>query len=222
VTNPKDIVRDGYDRISREYRDDAGRGPDQDRVGRPEGRPDYEAWLAELMPLLEDGDAVLDLGCGCGVPATAILAERYSVTGVDLSPVQIARARWLVPAANFECADMSSVDFPPQSFAAIVSFFAIIHVPVEEQPAILQKIHRWLRPGGYFLGTVGSGAWTGRESDWHGAPMYWSHADRATYVAWLEQLGFDILWARFIPEGTGGHTLILATAPTLPSPSGGG
>ena len=210
MINPKDIVRDGYDRISHEYRDDAGRGPDKDQPEGQEGRPDYEAWLAELMPRLHDGDPVLDLGCGCGVPATAILAERYVVMGVDLSPVQIRRARRLVPRARFECADKSTLDFPLQSFSVIVSFFAIIHVPVEEQPAIFQKMHRWLRPGGLLLATVGSGAWTGTEDDWHGAPMYWSHADRATYLAWLEEMGFEILWARFIPEGAGGHTLILA------------
>jgi len=222
VVNPKDIVRDGYDRISYAYRDDAGRGPVKDRAEQRLGRPDYEAWLAELTPLLQDGDPVLDLGCGCGVPATAILAERYEVTGVDLSPVQIKRARHLVPKGQFECADMTSVDFPQRSFAAVVSFYAIIHVPLDEQPALFEKIRGWLEPGGYLLATVGSGAWTGTEDDWLGAPMYWSHADRATYVAWLEQSGFETRWTRFIPEGTGGHTLILAAAPTLPSPGAGG
>jgi len=39
--NPKDIVRQGYDRISYAYRDDAGHGPEKDQPGRP----DYEAWL---------------------------------------------------------------------------------------------------------------------------------------------------------------------------------
>jgi len=76
--------------------------------------------------LLDAGDPVLDLGCGCGVPATAVLAERFAVTGVDISPVQIERARRLVPAAGFLCQDMSEVDFPPEGFRAIVSFFAII------------------------------------------------------------------------------------------------
>lgn len=179
-------------------------------------------WLAELTPLLEDGDPVLDLGCGCGVPATAILAERFSVTGVDISPVQVERARRLVPAAQFLCQDMSGIEFPPETFGAIVSFFAIIHVPVDEQPGIFQKLSCWLRPGGYLLATVGSGAWTGTEENWHGAPMYWSHADRATYVTWLEETGFNVLWTRFIPEGTYGHTLVLATTPTLTSPASGG
>src|SRR5438552_2067259 len=48
--DPKAIVRKGYDRISFEYRDDAGRGPANDQRL---GRPDYEVWLAELMPLLQ-------------------------------------------------------------------------------------------------------------------------------------------------------------------------
>ena len=174
------------------------------------GRPDYEAWLRELMPRLNEGDPVLDLGCGCGVPATAILAERHAVTGVDLSPVQISRARRLVPAAQFQCADMSTLEFEASSFAAVVSFYAIIHVPLDEQPAIFENIFRWLRPGGYLLATVGSSAWTGTEEDWLGAPMYWSHADRPTYIGWLEETGFEVLWTRFVPEGTGGHTLLLA------------
>jgi SAM-dependent methyltransferase len=204
------IVRQGYDRISYEYRDDDGRGPANDQ---PLGRPDYEGWLAELISLLNDGDPVLDLGCGCGVPATAILAERYAITGVDLSPVQIARARRLIPAAQFRCEDMSTVEFPTGSFAAVISFYAIIHVPLEEQPGIFKNIFRWLRPGGHLLATVGSGAWTGTESDWLGAPMYWSHADQKTYVGWLREMGFAVLWTRFIQEGAGGHTLILAKRP---------
>jgi SAM-dependent methyltransferase len=145
------------------------------------------------------------------------------VTGVDISPVQIERARRLVPAAKFFCQDMSEADFPAESFRAIVSFFAIIHVPVDEQLPIFRKLSRWLRPGGYVLATVGSRAWTGTEEDWHGAPMYWSHVDRDTYLAWLRDVGLDVLWTRFIPEGTGGHTLLLAKrAPTLPSPASGG
>ncbi len=173
------------------------------------------------MPLLDVSDPVLDLGCGCGVPATAILAERHAVTGVDISPVQIARAQKLVPGARFQCADMATLEFPAQSFAAVVSFYAIIHVPLDEQPAIFRNIYRWLTPGGYLLATVGASAWTGTEDDWLGAPMYWSHADRATYVAWLEETGFEVVWTRLIPEGTGGHTLVLAHTPTLPSPASG-
>jgi SAM-dependent methyltransferase len=48
------------------------------------------------------GGAVLDLGCGCGVPlARDLAAGGYQVTGVDLSVVQVEGARRLVRAARF-------------------------------------------------------------------------------------------------------------------------
>ena len=202
--DPKDIVRNGYDAVSRAYR-----GNTEDR----EGIEAYHRWLDELLPLLSPGTPVLDLGCGCGIPVARRLAATHHVTGVDISPVQIQRARDLVPDGRFLCADMSALDFPPASFGAIVSFYAIIHVPLAEQPRLFRNLRRWLVPGGYLMATVGSDGWTGTERDWlsvPGATMYWSHADAATYEDWLVENGFVIHWTRFIPEGDGGHTLILA------------
>ena len=60
------------------------------------------------------------------------------------------------------------------------------------------------------MATVGHTAWTGTEADWLGAEMYWSHAGEATYRQWLTDLRFELLWTRFVPEGDGGHTLLLA------------
>jgi SAM-dependent methyltransferase len=202
----QDIVRQGYDRVSYVYRDAQGAGSFV---------CDYAAWLAALTPHLVPGAAVLDLGCGCGIPVACILAPNYAVTGVDISPVQVERARQLAPEAHFLCADMLDVDFPPASFDAIVSFYAIIHVPLEEQPGLLRKLARWLKPGGHLMATVGSTAWTGTEENWLGVPgatMYWSHADSATYAQWLGESGFTLCWTRFIPEGSSGHTLVLARA----------
>ena len=210
--NPKEIVREGYDRISHVYRSDSG----------DEARADYTQWLGELRKRVPPGAAVLDLGCGNGVPATQLLAADYAVTGVDLSPVQIARAQQLVPEAQFLCADMTTLDFPPGSFAAVVSLYAIIHVPLGEQPALFPAIHRWLAPGGYLIAMLGADTWTGTEEDWlgvAGGTMYWSHADQETYERWLREAGFSVLWTRFVPEGDGGHTLVLArAADELPRP----
>ncbi len=205
VSKQKEIVRRGYDKVSYAYRGEAGA---DDLAG-------YEGWLAELSALVPENSPVLDLGCGCGLPVAQTLAAKFAVTGVDLSPVQIERARRLVPGARFICADMAEVDFAPASFAAVVSFYAIIHLPLEEQPALFARVRRWLQPGGYFLGIVGNRAWTGTEENWLGvtdATMAWSHADAETYQAWLAASGFEICRSDFIPEGDSGHTLILAHA----------
>jgi hypothetical protein len=45
------------------------------------------------------------------------------------------------------------------------------------------------------------------------APMFWDHADRDTYLRWLDDAGFEVVWHRFVPEGDGGHTLVLARTP---------
>lgn len=204
LTDPKDLVRRSYDQISYAYRGDS--------LPRDRG---YFRWLEELVPLVQPGDAVLDLGCGCGVPVAQELAQQSAVTGVDISPVQIERARKLVPQGTFICADMAAVEFPPDGFAAIVSFYALIHLPIAEQRPLLARCFNWLQPGGQLMAIVGHSAWTGMEDDWHGAPMVWSHADEATYLRWLDEIGFVVRWARFVPENGGGHTLLLAQRPRL-------
>jgi SAM-dependent methyltransferase len=204
----RDLVRRGYDAISRAYRDDEGRAsPSND-----EDTDRYEGWVDELAQLIRPRSRVLDLGCGAGVPATKLLTEKnFDVLGVDISAVQIERARQLVPGATFEHADMVTWEHAPASFDAVVSFYALIHVPLQDQRNLLPKIRRWLRAGGYLLAIVGFERWTGIE-DYLGAAMFWDHADRETYLAWLTEAGLAPLWDRFVPEGNVGHTLVLAQA----------
>ena len=83
------------------------------------------------------------------------------------------------------------------------SAYALIHMPLDEQPPLLGRIGRWLRPGGWLLATTGHRAWTGTEDGWLGgdAPMWWSHADAATYRAWIERAGLAVVAQEVIPEG---------------------
>lgn len=119
MKDPKDIVRRGYDAVSIRYDEEFG------------GETKYQRWLSELCDRVPAGGAVLDLGCGSGIPvARDLTAAGYSVTGVDISDVQIRRAQELVPEARFVRADVTAVDFGAASFDAIVSFFALIHVPL--------------------------------------------------------------------------------------------
>jgi SAM-dependent methyltransferase len=204
VVDPKDVVRRGYDALSYRYRGD---------TEEPEH---YATWLARLRERVPAGGAVLDLGCGCGVPlARDLAAGGYEVIGVDLGAVQVERARRLVPAGRFLHADATQVGFPPSSFDAVVSLYALIHMPLDEQPPLLGRIGRWLRPGGWLLATTGQRAWTGTEDGWLGgeAPMWWSHADAATYRAWIEQAGLVVVAQEVVPEGDGAHALFWARRP---------
>jgi len=198
--DPKEQVRRGYDAVSVRYRGD----DDTDER--------YAEWVKLLRQRVGPGARVLDLGCGCGVPLARLLSVDHQVVGVDISPAQVSRARHLVPAASVVQGDMTEIDFRPAVFDVVVSLFGLIHVPLAEQPDLLGRIACWLRPGGWLLATVGERAWTGTEDDWlgGGATMYWSHADADTYRAWLTAAGFVVDVDRFVPEGQGGHRLLLA------------
>ena len=204
----KRIVRRGYDTLSYAYRAD----------DTPDGHGEYAAWVHELAEKLPDHSPVLDIGCGCGLPTTRLLAKRFDVTGIDFSEVQIARAKRLVPEACFLCGDISALTFPLASFTGVVSFYAIIHLPLTEHAGLFKKIAEWLRPGGYFMATVGHDPWTGTEEEYLGVPggkMCWSHADEATNLQWIGEAGLHVDWSRFVPEGKSGHTLVFAQKPPV-------
>jgi SAM-dependent methyltransferase len=204
----RDLVRRGYDAISLAYRGDDGgaNSSSAEDVSR------YAGWVAELAGLLPPGARVVDLGCGAGIPATRELAARgLQVVGVDFSAVQLRRARRLVPAARFAQADMAGLELRPGSADAVVAFYSLIHLPLPDQRALFPRIRGWLRPGGYLLAIVGAGQWAGTEP-FHGAEMFWDHADTASYLNWLRAAGLAPRWDRFVPEGTSGHTLVLAQA----------
>jgi len=161
--------------------------------------------LEDLASLLPRQAVVLDLGCGAGVPVTRWLSDRgFAVTGVDVSARQLDLARNYVPEATFIKADMTEVTFAPGSLDAVVAFHSIIHVPRTEHPALLERVHRWLRPEGAFLATMTLTDYEGRDDDWEGwgAPMLWSHYDGDTNVAMLREAGFGIHYAE--PRTGGG------------------
>jgi hypothetical protein len=102
----------------------------------------------------------------------------------------------------------SSEPSTPPTIASAVSLVRIFN---QGRPP---QMHCWLRPGGVLVGTVGAVAWSGHEDNWlsSGAPMWWSHADAATYRRWFTVAGFTIDEDEFVPEGDSGHQLLVASA----------
>lgn len=193
-----ELVRRGYDALSERYRaDDAPAG-------------EYGPWIAALLAALAPASRVLDVGCGCGIPVARDLSTQgHVVTGVDVSDVQVERARRLVPRATFVRADATRLRLPPASFDAVVALYSVIHMPLDAQPALLRAIAGWLAPGGLLLLSAGWRAWTGTDPRWLGGdtPMWWSHADVGTYRRRLDEAGLRVVDEAFAPEGTGGHSV---------------
>lgn len=175
----KDVVRAGYDAIGAQYT--AARHLDSNQ----------RSLLQDLAGRLQRGAVVLDVGCGAGIPLTRWLSERFAVTGVDISEEQIRLARQSVPNARFLRQDMATLNFPDESFDAICSFYAVIHIPREEHRPLLENFHRMLKSGGLVLLCMGSGDWPGAVESFFEAPMYWSHYDAETNLHMTEEAGFE-------------------------------
>ena len=193
----KALVRRGYDACAASYHESRSAEPGIELQG--------------LAGRLDDSGAVLDIGCGAGVPIARLLAERNRVTGVDISPEMVLRARRNVPAGNFVCADIMTVDLPPSSFDAVVALYTVFHLPRTEHPRLFRRVREWLKPGGYLLCTLSHHSEEGyTEQDFFGATMYWSNYGLDEYVDILTEVGFVVLETRSVGCELGeDHPLLL-------------
>ena len=102
---------------------------------------------------LPAGTTVLDVGCGIG-GSSRILAKEYNleVTGVTISPQQVARATELTPegvTAKFAVDDAMALSFPDASFDVVWSIEAGPHMP--DKSTFARELLRVLKPGGILV-----------------------------------------------------------------------
>jgi arsenite methyltransferase len=106
--------------------------------------------LGELAP----GERVLDLGCGAGLDslvAAQMVGPAGSVTGLDMTPEMLAKARAgaaELGAANarFVEGDAEQLPFGDESFDVVISNGVIDLIP--DKDAVFSELHRVLVAGG--------------------------------------------------------------------------
>jgi SAM-dependent methyltransferase len=198
------LVADSYDAIGdtfAEWRE------------RISGDPRRE-WEDELSRRLGADARVLELGCGAGSPETRRLASRFRLTGVDISPRQVERARAAVPGAEFVCADMTALELPQGSYDAVVSFYVFNHVPRDLLAPLLGRIHGWLAEDAWLMTAFGvsdNPGWTG---EWLGAETFFSSFEPQTNSRLVREAGFEPVRDEVItfvePEGPASFQWVLA------------
>jgi cyclopropane fatty-acyl-phospholipid synthase-like methyltransferase len=193
VSNEREVVRAGYDAIAECY-----------RAWSSAGWPTTE-WVRKLLDLLAEPSVVLEVGCGNGIPAGRLIADRHEYTGVDISSAQLDLARTAVPMGSFVQADYTRFD-PGGPIDALVAILTVTHVPRNEHAAVLERFASWLRPGGFLLATFGTADLEDSfEDDWLGAPMFFSHFDADTNRRLVREAGFKLLEHEVVPMFEEGH-----------------
>jgi len=201
------IVANAYDAIGETFAEWRTR-----IVGDP--REEWEAAFASRLP---ERARVLELGSGAGTPETRRLAERFQLTGVDISPRQVERARAAIPNAEFVCADFTDLELPAGSLDGVISFYVLNHVPRELLAPLLGRMHGWLVPGGWFanaFATSDNAGWTG---EWLGAPTFFAGYEPEVNSRLVRDAGFAIERDELVtfqePEGPATFQWILAERP---------
>jgi SAM-dependent methyltransferase len=92
-----------------------------------------------------------DVGCGPGHVARYLYQEGAEVCGLDLSQGMIERARRLNPGIEFQQGDLLALNVADGTWAGLVSFYSIIHIPREEVVRALSEFKRVLLPEGLLL-----------------------------------------------------------------------
>jgi trans-aconitate methyltransferase len=117
------------------------------------GNGRFVAQLAEsLVEVLRPrpGERILDLGCGDGFLTRRIAESGATVVGVDSSPQMIAAAKERGADARYASGEALPFD---GEFDAVFSNAALHWM--RDQDAVLQGVHRALKPGGRFVAECG-------------------------------------------------------------------
>jgi SAM-dependent methyltransferase len=160
VSDPRRIVAAGYDALGHRYRDWSS------------GSPHRIAQIERILARLEPGSTVVDLGCGPGEPATRLLSAAHRVLGVDVSAGQLMIAAAAAPGALLVRADMTELALRPGSVDAVVSFYALGHLPPDAFAPLFAAVACWLRPGGLLLTSAPRKPGAVVEEEWLGVPMF--------------------------------------------------
>lgn len=152
-----EIVRHHWDRRAATFDDEDGHGL--------LGAEQRHAWHELLRGLAgAPPRRVLDVGCGTGFLALRLAELGHTVTGIDLAPRMIERARAKAAESGlevgFHTGDAMAIDVPDQTFELVIARHVIWNLPHPDRG--VREWLRVLRPGGRLA--LVEGKWADNEA----------------------------------------------------------
>ncbi|MDB5680579.1 MAG: SAM-dependent methyltransferase [Sphingomonas bacterium] len=136
------------------------------------GKGGASRWLAGFMQKLPAGARILELGCGGGTDAEAMIAHGFEVEPTDGTPALVARAeeRLRRPVRVMRFDELSA----DGTYDAVWANASLLHVPHPALPGVLAKVFRALKPGGLHFANYKAGGTAGRDR----LGRYFNYLDR--------------------------------------------
>jgi 2-polyprenyl-3-methyl-5-hydroxy-6-metoxy-1,4-benzoquinol methylase len=182
-----------YNPMGKRYEDAYGHIPEQAQSLN---------WLVSQLPL---GSKILDIGSGTGKPtADALTSAGHAVHGIDISDSMLDVARKQVPLATFQKIDFRDFTAEPATYDAITSYFAfLLAMPQAQIREMIQKIHGWLKPGGFFVFSTVPADIEHLPAQWLGNDVILTSMSEDQYAECFREAGFEIVHQKtsvFVPK----------------------
>ena len=113
-------------------------------------------WSRLLAPLfveftrVQDGDVLLDVGCGTGSLAGSLarITRAAKIVGIDPSPnfLEAAQSQIVDPRVAFELGDAQNLPYPDASFDRCLALLIVNFIP--DAPRAAREMRRVTKPGG--------------------------------------------------------------------------
>ena len=138
------------------------------------GKAGISRWLDGFMQLLPTGARILELGCGGGRDAEALLAHGFEVHPTDGTPAIAVEAEQRLgrPVKVMLFDELSDIG----AYDAVWANASLLHVPRAGLDQVLALIWRALKPGGLHFASYKAGGVAGRDR----LGRYFNYPDRQT------------------------------------------
>ncbi len=203
-------ARWSYDNAAEGYADFMSSGLD--------AHPDARGALAWFVEALRDlSGRVVDAGCGPGHVTEYLARTGLDIYGTDISPRMIDIAQRTHPHLRFAVESFTDMDCDSDTHAGVLSFYAIVHVPDHDMPAVAREFYRVLRPGGVAMLAFHEGDSRGHKGEGYGGHAMNVDVYRrpvARVADWLIEAGLVIdMTATTNPGTTTSGGVVLARKP---------
>lgn len=111
--------------------------------------------MTHVLKYVQQGEALIDVGCGIGEFIVRLQDRFHTLAGVDISRPEIEFVKKRIgnsPKVFLHCGELESFHFPDEHFDVCLCLDVLEHV--QSPPLLLQEINRILKKGGSLVVTV--------------------------------------------------------------------